>query len=72
MEFDPSGKMVYSSPQVENVTGFSPEEMLAKQVDFHPDDLPLVAESVQRLRSGETTGLSRFAGFSRQGVRSGH
>jgi PAS domain S-box-containing protein len=42
-EFDGAGRLLYASPQVESILGFTPEECLAPDcIEFHPDDLPAV------------------------------
>ena len=55
-EFDESGAMIYASPQVEIVLGFTPEEALNGRIEFHPDDLPVLIATSRKLRgSGEIT-----------------
>ncbi len=55
-EFDESGAMIYASPQVEIVLGFTPEEALNGRIEFHPDDLPVLIATSRKLRgTGEIT-----------------
>ena len=56
LEFDDSGKMIYSSANAVNVIGFTAEEALDGNVVFHPDDLHILGDVVRKLRAeGETT-----------------
>jgi PAS domain S-box-containing protein len=54
-EFDQEGRLVYTSPNVSEIIGFTPEECLARDVlEFHPDDLAGIVENGKKIRS---TGL---------------
>jgi diguanylate cyclase (GGDEF)-like protein/PAS domain S-box-containing protein len=46
-----SGCIIYESPSVENILGYTPEEMMGRLVfDFiHPDDLPSVEHAFQQI-----------------------
>jgi len=51
-EIDGQGTLTYTSPLVERILGFTPDEYLTNRcVEFHPDDLHTVVESGQNLRA---------------------
>ncbi len=51
-EFDGQGRMLYASPNIETVLGFSAEECVGSdRIEFHPDDLPRVLHVGRRVRS---------------------
>ena len=59
-EFDGEGRMVYASPNVEVILGFTPEECLASdRMEFHPDDLPQVIEIGRTVRSTGEPGTNQ-------------
>jgi len=50
-EFDDQGRLLYASPQVEAILGFTPEESLTSDcIEFHPDDLPAIVEIGRKVR----------------------
>jgi two-component system cell cycle sensor histidine kinase/response regulator CckA len=50
-EFDGAGRVIFVSPQVESILGFTSEECLAADcIEFHPDDLAAVVETGRRVR----------------------
>ncbi len=50
-EIDQRGTLTYVSPQVEQITGFSPEESLATDcMQFHTDDLPKIIQAGKTVR----------------------
>jgi two-component system cell cycle sensor histidine kinase/response regulator CckA len=54
-EFDCQGQMLYVSPNVESVLGFTPEEcLLTDCLEIHPDDLKQVVESGRHVRATGT------------------
>ena len=50
-EFDNHGRMVYSSPNVESILGFSVEECLNQSVEIHPDDLASILDAGRQVRT---------------------
>jgi PAS domain S-box-containing protein len=55
-EFDSDGRMVYTSPNVESIIGFRPEECRGQSVEFHPEDVATVLNAGKRVRTtGEPT-----------------
>ena len=51
-EFDHLGRMLYASPNVEAVLGYTPDECLNTDcVELHPEDLPAVLAAGKQLRS---------------------
>jgi PAS domain S-box-containing protein len=50
-EMDSQGHMIYVSPQIELVLGFTSQECLTSDcIEFHPDDLPTVVETGRKVR----------------------
>jgi len=50
-EFDGEGRLLYASPQIEAILGFTPEQCLASDcIEFHPDDIPAVIETGRKVR----------------------
>ena len=50
-EFDNLGTMTFSSPQVEQILGFTTDQSMGDDcIEFHPADLPLVIDSSRSVR----------------------
>jgi PAS domain S-box-containing protein len=49
--FGPDHKILYLSPAVVNVEGYTPEELVGRpgEENMHPDDLPAIMENLQRV-----------------------
>ena len=49
----PTGEVLYVSPAVTNIEGYSPEELVGKRgrVNAHPDDIPILVRGLEQLKS---------------------
>ncbi len=69
--YDDAGVVSYVSPSIERVAGYAPSEIVGRPgLEFiHPDDLPVLAESLQNLRAGreEPGAPARWRIFHRNG-----
>ena len=51
-EFDGQGRMIYTSPNIEKILGWKPEECVEdNRIELHPDDVPSVVESGRQVRA---------------------
>lgn len=67
--FDASGVMVYISPTIESLIGYSPSEIIGRSfAEFvHPEDLERVRENVGRLLSGQSLGMNEYRVVTKSG-----
>jgi len=59
---DPSGRYLWASPSMQQLTGFKPEEWVGQDSfqNIHPEDRPLVAESLESITSSQEASQVRY------------
>jgi PAS domain S-box-containing protein len=68
-EFDQEGRIVYVSPNIRELSGFSPEELIGEpaHLQVHDDDLPRLLVVAECIAAGERAPRTRFRSKHRDG-----